>query len=132
MEVAIVVDDAFAQVDVASLTVALLIPEGSAEDRDVTVSLKREVDILCRMGEVLTVPEEMTVVVTNVVVEVDLSIVPLAMLCSSFVYSFYPSPSPSLLSPQAWCHLIITTPSSTFIPTLFYSNPILCGRSTST
>ena len=59
MEVAIVVDDAFAQVDVASLTVALLIPEGSAEDRDVTVSLKREVDILCRMGEVLTVPEEM-------------------------------------------------------------------------
>lgn len=59
MEVAIVVDDAFAQVDVASLAVALLIPEGSAEDRDVTVSLKREVDILCRMGEVLTVPEEM-------------------------------------------------------------------------
>ena len=59
MEVAIVVDDAFAQVDVASLTVALLIPEGSAEDRDVTVSLKREVDILCRMGEVLTVPEEL-------------------------------------------------------------------------
>jgi hypothetical protein len=59
MEVAIVVDDAFAQVDVASLTVALLIPEGSAEDRDITVSLKREVDILCRMGEVLTVPEEM-------------------------------------------------------------------------
>ena len=59
MEVAIVVDDAFAQVDVASLTVVLLIPEGSAEDRDVTVSLKREVDILCRMGEVLTVPEEM-------------------------------------------------------------------------
>ena len=59
MEVAIVVDDAFAQVDVASLTVAILIPEGSAEDRDVTVSLKREVDILCRMGEVLTVPEEM-------------------------------------------------------------------------
>ena len=59
MEVAIVVDDAFAQVDVASLAVALLIPEGSAEDRDITVSLKREVDILCRMGEVLTVPEEM-------------------------------------------------------------------------
>ena len=59
MEVAIVVDDAFAQVDVASLAVVLLIPEGSAEDRDVTVSLKREVDILCRMGEVLTVPEEM-------------------------------------------------------------------------
>jgi hypothetical protein len=95
MEVAIVVDDAFAQVDVASLAVALLIPEGSAEDRDVTVSLKREVDILCRMGEILTVPEEMTyyrsarvvwtsyishtVVVTNVVVEVDLSIVPLAV-----------------------------------------------------
>ena len=60
MEVAIVVDDAFAQVDVASLTVALLIPEGSAEDRDVTVSLKREVDILCRMGKVITVPDEMT------------------------------------------------------------------------
>jgi hypothetical protein len=60
MEVAIVVDDAFAQVDVASLTVALLILEGSAEDRDVTVSLKRELDILCRMGEVFTVPEEMT------------------------------------------------------------------------
>lgn len=60
MEVAIVVDDAFAQVDVASLTVAILIPEGSAEDRDVTVSLKREVDILCRMGKVITVPDEMT------------------------------------------------------------------------
>lgn len=60
MEVAIIVDDAFAQVDVASLTVALLIPEGSAEDRDVTVSLKRELDILCRMREVFTVPEEMT------------------------------------------------------------------------
>lgn len=60
MEVAIVVDDAFAQVDVASLTVAIFIPEGSAEDRDVTVSLKRELDILCRMGEVVTVPDEMT------------------------------------------------------------------------
>jgi hypothetical protein len=58
VEVAIVVDDALAQVDVASLTVALLVHEGSAEDGNVAVSLKCELDVLSGIGEALTVPDE--------------------------------------------------------------------------
>ena len=95
MEVAVVVDDAFAQVDVASLTIAVLVHEGGAEDRDVAVSLKCEMDVLRGIGEALAVPDEVaycrsvwvvlylnaniTVVVADVLVEVDISVVPLAI-----------------------------------------------------
>jgi hypothetical protein len=95
VEVAIVVDDTLTQVDVASLTVALLVPEGGAEDGDVAVSLKCEVNFVGGMGEALTIPDEVaccrlvravlnssvfhTVVVADVLIEIDLSIVPLAV-----------------------------------------------------
>jgi hypothetical protein len=46
-EVAILVGDALAEVDVASLAVAINIPQGSTEDGNVTVTFKGEVDILC-------------------------------------------------------------------------------------
>lgn len=45
MEVAILVGDALAEVDVASLTVAINIPQGSTEDRNVTVTFKSEVNV---------------------------------------------------------------------------------------
>jgi hypothetical protein len=95
MKVAIVVDDALAQVDVASLTVALLVPEGGAEDGDIAVSLKCEMDVIGGVGEALAIPDEVaycrsvlvlsisnvypTIVVADVVVEVNLGVVPLAV-----------------------------------------------------
>jgi len=58
VKVAIVVDDALAQVDVASLGVAISVEEGGAEDGDVAISLKRELDVLGRVGKALAVPVE--------------------------------------------------------------------------
>ena len=46
-EVAILVADALAEVDVASLTVAVGIPQGSTENGDVTVTFKGEVNVIC-------------------------------------------------------------------------------------
>jgi hypothetical protein len=57
-EVTIVVGDALAQVQVTVLAVALGIEKGGAEDRDVAVPLKGEVDVLCCLAEVLAVPGE--------------------------------------------------------------------------
>jgi len=58
VKVAIVVDDALAQVDVASLGIAISVEEGSTEDGDVAVSLKRELDVLGRVGKALAIPVE--------------------------------------------------------------------------
>ncbi len=58
MEVAIHVADALAQVDVASLTVALSIEQGSTKDGDVAVSLQCELDVLGGMSEALAIPDE--------------------------------------------------------------------------
>jgi subtilisin-like proprotein convertase family protein len=58
VEVAIHVADALAQVDVASLTVALSIEQGSPKDGDVAVSLKCELDVLGGMSEALAIPDE--------------------------------------------------------------------------
>ena len=58
MKVAIVVYDALAQVDVASLGIAISVEEGSTEDGDVAVSLKRELDVLGRVGKALAIPVE--------------------------------------------------------------------------
>ena len=60
MEVAVVVDDALAQVDVASLGVAISVKEGGTEDGDVAISLKRELDVLGRVGKALAIPVEVT------------------------------------------------------------------------
>jgi hypothetical protein len=45
--VTIVVADALAQVDITGLAVALGVEKGSAEDRDVTIALKGELNVLC-------------------------------------------------------------------------------------
>ena len=58
MKVAIVVDDALAQVDVASLGVAISVEEGGTEDGDVAVSLECELDVLGRVGKALAIPVE--------------------------------------------------------------------------
>jgi hypothetical protein len=58
VEVAIHVADALAQVDVASLTVALSIEQGSPKDGDVAISFKRELDVLGGMREALAIPDE--------------------------------------------------------------------------
>lgn len=58
MKVAVVVNDALAQVDVASLSVAIGVEEGSTKDRDVAVSLECELDVLGGVGEALAVPVE--------------------------------------------------------------------------
>lgn len=57
-EVAVLVADALAEVDVASLAVAIDIPQGSTEDRNVAIALKSEVDVVCTIGEALAVPSE--------------------------------------------------------------------------
>jgi hypothetical protein len=45
--VTVVVADALAEVDVTGLAVALTVEKGSAENRDITVTLKGELDVLC-------------------------------------------------------------------------------------
>jgi hypothetical protein len=59
-KIAIVVDDTLSQVDVTGLAVALGIEEAGAEDRNIPVSFKGEVDVLCCVTEVLAVPGEVT------------------------------------------------------------------------
>ena len=58
VEVTIVVADALAQVEITGLAVALGVVEAGAEDRDVAVTLKGELDVLCCVAEVLAVPSE--------------------------------------------------------------------------
>jgi len=58
VEVAIVVDNALAQVDVTSLRVAISVEEGGTEDGDVAISLKCELDVLGRVGKALSIPVE--------------------------------------------------------------------------
>jgi hypothetical protein len=47
LEVTIVVANALTEVDVTGLAVALAVEKGGAEDRNVTVTLKGELDVLC-------------------------------------------------------------------------------------
>jgi hypothetical protein len=47
VEVAIVVTDALAQVEITGLAVALGVVEAGAEYRNVAVTLKGELDVLC-------------------------------------------------------------------------------------
>jgi len=46
VEVAVLVADALAQVEVTLLAVAVLVHEGSTENRNVAVSLERKMDVL--------------------------------------------------------------------------------------
>jgi hypothetical protein len=108
-EASIVVGDALGKVEVACDTFAVLIEQCGAEHRDLAATFDGEVDVLSGVGKVLAVPEEGTftplgprslgkglnrgkggkgrewkgargtVFVADVVVEVDLSVVPLAV-----------------------------------------------------
>ena len=94
-ELAIVVGDALSKVDVTGLTLTFLVDEGSTEDRDLASTLDGEVDVVSRAGETLAVPVEvafdiiskgtglwnsqLTVVVAEDLVKVDLSVAPLAI-----------------------------------------------------
>ena len=57
-EAAVIVDDALAQVDVTSLAVSFLVHQSGTEDGNITITLKGEVDVLCRLGEVRAIPYE--------------------------------------------------------------------------
>jgi hypothetical protein len=58
VELAVVVGDALGEVDIAGLAVALLVEEGGAENRDGTIALDGEVDVLGGAGEAGALPEE--------------------------------------------------------------------------
>jgi hypothetical protein len=57
-EVAVLVGDALAQVDVASFAVAIHVPQGSAEDGNIAITFESEVNVLCRVGKAFAVPDE--------------------------------------------------------------------------
>jgi hypothetical protein len=95
-EVAIVVAEALAEVEVALLSVALVVAYARAEDWDI-VALEGEADVVGRVAEALSIPEQVacssqsavsqrsnwrsrgTVVGANVVVQVDLGVVVLSI-----------------------------------------------------
>lgn len=58
VELAVVVGDALGEVDIAGLAVALLVEEGGAENRDGTITLDGEVDVLGGAREAGALPEE--------------------------------------------------------------------------
>jgi hypothetical protein len=62
LEIAIVVANALAQVEVTLLAVALAIEEGSTENSRFAVGLDREVNILSGVSEALSVPEEVALI----------------------------------------------------------------------
>tara|TARA_R110002003_G_scaffold48_18_gene4085 strand:- start:39657 stop:39857 length:201 start_codon:yes stop_codon:yes gene_type:complete len=62
LEIAIVVANALAQVEVTLLAVPLAIEEGSTENSRFAVGLDREVNILSGVSEALSVPEEVALV----------------------------------------------------------------------
>lgn len=78
-ELAIVVADALAQVDVALLAISFTVEEGSTEDGGLTIGLEGEVDVLSGTREAFAIPDEVAVVVANMVVQVNLSIIPLSI-----------------------------------------------------
>lgn len=57
-EVSIVVGDTLGKVEVALDTLAFRVEQSSAEYGNLTIALDGEVDVLGRVGEVLTIPEE--------------------------------------------------------------------------
>jgi hypothetical protein len=76
---AVVVGDTLGEVDVAGLCVALGVEELGAEDWDGAITLDGEVGALSSVREVLAIPREVAVNVADELVEVDLSILPLAV-----------------------------------------------------
>jgi hypothetical protein len=57
-EVAVVIKNALAQVEITLVTIAIAVKEDSAKNWNLAVTLDGEVDVLSRVGEALTVPEE--------------------------------------------------------------------------
>jgi hypothetical protein len=60
LEVAIVVANALAQVEVALVSVTITIEEGSAENRDFAITFNGEVDVLGGARKAHTVPNEVS------------------------------------------------------------------------
>jgi len=56
LKCAVIVADALTKVEIMFLAIALAVDQGSAEDRDGTLALDGELDVLGRAGEVDAVP----------------------------------------------------------------------------
>jgi hypothetical protein len=57
-EVAVVVAEALAKIEVALLSVALVVAYARAEDWDIVAALELEADVVGRVAEALAIPEQ--------------------------------------------------------------------------
>jgi hypothetical protein len=85
-EGSVVVADVLGEVHVGLDTLSLDVGEGTAENRDVVVTLKLEGKVFARVGEVGATPLKRSVVVSNVVVEVELRVNHFAILVGALAH----------------------------------------------